>query len=415
MGVYNVSTISNPEFINLKQNDISPLISSCEIKIMYMDNNRNGSNIKKEVATKMAKTLRGNPIVGYFKEDKDDFRDHGNEITIDEDGFHFNCKTVPYGFVAPDAEVWFQKFSEQDENGNIAEREYLMTTGYLWTGQFPECQRVIDEGRPQSMELDDKSVEGYWAKQKNEDYEFFIINDAIFSKICILGNDVEPCFEGANITAPNISKDFEKTLFTMMNELSFALKSKGEFNLDINENVVKTAGNISQDIDFEKKKSEEEEKEKKSENKDKNEEPIKDEKDKDKEDEKKKYSLLEQKYEELETKFNDISIEYQKLQSFKNDIESKQKDELISSFYMLSDEDKADVIANKDKYSYDEIESKLSVIGYRNKVNFNTQTRETDTKEKPVTTFSCDSERNNYESDILSALRATKLEKEELL
>jgi hypothetical protein len=26
------------------------------------------------------------------------------------------------------------------------EREYLMTEGYLWTGQYPEAQRIIDEG-----------------------------------------------------------------------------------------------------------------------------------------------------------------------------------------------------------------------------------------------------------------------------
>ena len=38
---------------------------------------------------------------------------------------------------------------------------------------------------------------------------------------------------------------------------------------------------------------------------------------------------------------------------------------------MLSDEDKADVIANIDTYSVDEIEAKLSVICVRNKVNFN--------------------------------------------
>ena len=44
---------------------------------------------------------------------------------------------------------------------------------------------------------------------------------------------------------------------------------------------------------------------------------------------------------------------------------------MIERFYMLSDEDKADVIANIDTYSLDDIEAKLSVICVRNKVNFN--------------------------------------------
>ena len=44
---------------------------------------------------------------------------------------------------------------------------------------------------------------------------------------------------------------------------------------------------------------------------------------------------------------------------------------MINSFYMLSDEDKADVIANIDTYSLDDIEAKLSILCVRNKVSFN--------------------------------------------
>jgi hypothetical protein len=72
--------------------------------------------------------------------------------------------------------------------------------------------------------------------------EFFIINDAIFSKLCILGDDVEPCFEGAAVTSPNVSKNFtlddnfKKTLFNMMEDLKFALKG-GNTVANIQENV----------------------------------------------------------------------------------------------------------------------------------------------------------------------------------
>lgn len=44
---------------------------------------------------------------------------------------------------------------------------------------------------------------------------------------------------------------------------------------------------------------------------------------------------------------------------------------MIDSFYMLSDEDKKDVVENIDSYSLDDIEGKLSIICVRNKVNFN--------------------------------------------
>ena len=51
---------------------------------LYIGENRNNSVISKEVATKMAQTLPGCPIVGWYKEDVDDFRDHGNVIKIEE-------------------------------------------------------------------------------------------------------------------------------------------------------------------------------------------------------------------------------------------------------------------------------------------------------------------------------------------
>ena len=51
-----MATLSNPEFINLQPCDINPLMSKCEIKVLYVGENRNGSYITKEVATNMAAT-----------------------------------------------------------------------------------------------------------------------------------------------------------------------------------------------------------------------------------------------------------------------------------------------------------------------------------------------------------------------
>lgn len=226
-----IATIEAPEFINLKALDINPLMSSCEIKVLYLGKNRNGSYIDKETATEMAKTLRGAPIVGYYKPESEDFGDHGQRVVIDDEGIKFECLTKPYGFVAPDARVWFQNFDDTDDFGNIETRTYLMTTGYLWTGQFKECEVAVKDGRPHSMELDEETLKGHWATDKKDGMDFFIINDAIFSKLCILGNDVEPCFEGSSVTAPKVSAsftrmddDFKNTLFTMMQELKFALQ-----------------------------------------------------------------------------------------------------------------------------------------------------------------------------------------------
>ena len=58
------------------------------------------------------------------------------------------------------------------------------------------------------------------------------------------------------------------------------------------------------------------------------------------------------------------------LVKFKADAERKDKEDLIKSFYMLSDEDKKNVIDNIDTYSLHDIESELSILCVRNKVSF---------------------------------------------
>ena len=67
-----VATIQHPEFINLQSSDISPLMSKCDVKILYVGQNRNKSFITKQVATEMSKTLRGCHIIGHFIQEKQD-------------------------------------------------------------------------------------------------------------------------------------------------------------------------------------------------------------------------------------------------------------------------------------------------------------------------------------------------------
>ena len=97
--------IAGPEFINLQPLEINPLMSKCLIKVFYLGHNRNGSYIDRDTALSMSKTLRGAPIVGAWYDEKEDFGDHGEVIHIENNEVSFGCRTVPYGFVAPDAEV----------------------------------------------------------------------------------------------------------------------------------------------------------------------------------------------------------------------------------------------------------------------------------------------------------------------
>lgn len=539
------------EFINVTP--LNPLISKCQIKVCYVSDepNRNKSIITKDVARDMANSLPGSPIVGYFNEAKGDFEEHNRVIDISNGKFTIKDKTRPYGFVDLGAKVWFQKFLDD----GTTEREYLMTEGYIWTGQYPEAQRIIDEGNNQSMELDEDLIDAFWTKDSKGKPQFFIINEAIISKLCVLGEDCEPCFEGSNITAPQITFSFEdgfkEQLFSMMNEIKKVLNEGGaptvftryaveigdslwssiysylehtyprandegyvydsiyriegiyeegsqkfailqnrsnskyfrmNFSLDDTTGfaasaelveVTKTYVPAAQpqfaledveafELEYAKKKKkaeEEDEEDKKPEDGDddskkpeddeskksgeeddeddsddddadddedkkkkkkktkfaKSEEDDDDEdkcpkcgkpksececEDKDDDDDEKgkksKYNLdeiqeyveLSQKYSALETDYNNLKSEMEKLVEFKKSIEKKDKEAMIASFYMLSDEEKKDVVDNIDTYSLEDIEAKLSIICVRNKVNFNLDEDNKETT-KP-TTFSLD-------------------------
>jgi hypothetical protein len=79
------------------------------------------------------------------------------------------------------------------------------------------------------MELDKNLINAWWTKDNNGKPMFFIINEAVMSKLCILGQDNEPCFEGANITSVQFSltKDFNYRLQKMKDELTELLNNKG--------------------------------------------------------------------------------------------------------------------------------------------------------------------------------------------
>ena len=416
-----VATISSPQFLNLQPLDVNPLMSKCEIKVLYVGANRNDSFITKQVAAEIGKTLRGAPIVGYYKEKKEDFADHGEKVIFDDEGVHFECKTKPYGFVAPNAEVWFQDFEDSDGMGNSIIRTYLMTTGYLWTGQYSESSLPVEEGCPLSMELDRKTLDGSWQTNLENGMEYFIINDAIISKLCILGEDVQPCFEGASITAPNVSSqftlddNFKHTLFSMMQDLQNALKEGGQQMEDLKniegqetEPTVETSEEFSENLDnvdenntpniednteVSTEFSEENPQEEKTES------TVVEEENKDNE-LIEKYSTLENDYNTLKESYDTLKADYDELVEFKRTVDNERKDALITQFYMLDNEDKKDVVENKEKYSLEEIKAKLSMICFDKKISFSKE------EEKETITYSLDeTDKDNNLPDWVKAVK----------
>lgn len=386
------------ELINITP--VNPLISKCQIKVCYVsdDPNRNQSIISKEVASKeLANSLPGSPIVGYYNEENKDFEGHNSSIDVVDGKLILKEETRPYGFVDLNANVWFEKFLD-----NGVEHEYLMTEGWLWTGQYPEAKRILEKGNNQSMELDKKFTNGNWTKDCNGNQQFFIINEAIISKLCILGDDVEPCFEGANITAPEINfsleEDFKNKMFSLMEEMKNILEG-GVVNMENSEMIQEVeevstpAEEVVEFSEVEETTEENVEVVAAADETDLSTEPAVEEEPTTTYDlnEVVEYQDLLVQYNDLEIKYNNlvsnneaINAELNSLREFKAKIDKQEKERMINSFYMLSDEDKKDVIDNIDTYSIDEIEAKLSIICVRNKVSFSLEEENNVSEKEPI-------------------------------
>ena len=389
---------------------INPLISRCVIKVCYVgqEPNRNGSIITKEVATKMANSLPGSPIVGFYNETKEDFEEHNAIIEISNGDFKFKDTTRPYGFVDLNARVWFQKFIDDD-----VEHEYLCTEGFLWTGQYPETKRVLEKGNNQSMELDENLTKGSWTFDDNSDYDFFIINEAVISKLCILGEDVEPCFEGARIESFDkiqfsLDDGFKNKMFSLIEEMKSILTEGGN-SMPVDEKLLeedaapveeqpqdeKVEEEVNQEEQETPEEAEEENTPAEEENKEDAEEADEDAGEPAAEQSEEPapaeeapvayvleeipeyvqlqadYAAAQETITSLQNKINELTAQNTELNNFKLTIDREKKMSLINdTFYMLSDDDKRDVLNNIDTYSLDDIEAKLSVICVRNKVSF---------------------------------------------
>jgi len=201
---------------------INPLFSRCKVYICYSDLNRNNSIINKQLINKKLHTLFGCPIVGQYSKEKNDFTDHGGKLEIENGEIKYVVTTIPYGFVPESSEIKWEYINGKD---------YLTCTGYLWSSRYPEVLSVLEEGRPQSMELDE--VSGEW-NDKNQ----FVITDFCFSALCILGKDVEPCFEDAKIISYSLNKNEFKNEFTQMLH-EFKNVFNGGDNLHIEEFIKK--------------------------------------------------------------------------------------------------------------------------------------------------------------------------------
>lgn len=401
---------------------VNEYISECDIKVFYEGKNRNGSYISKAVGTEIAKKLPRTPIVAVYNEQIDDYEDHGQEIIINKNGIHFISKTVAFGAVSELSEPDWKLITDPDG----VTRNYMVCDGYLWTGRYPHLQNVLSYTKGQSMEFFPESIKGDWAKFSNDEDEFFIINEASISGLCILGDDVEPCFEGAAVGAPgNLYSlkvnDFKEELVKFMYELNEALKNNTEGgnttvtiedNTIIDQPIIDPNASLDEPIVVDEPIVDEPIVDPNASLDEPVVEPVIDEPIIEPTasldepvtdepvvepitDEPKVYELDEEAYQAyqdasnqieklnadisgLQSSYTALKAEYDVLFAEKQENVNTQKDNVFEKFSLLGEEILDNIKKEKDKYSVEDIEDKLSAIAFKKGISFETITTNND-------------------------------------
>ena len=160
-----------------KMEKFSDTISKGRCRIFYKGGNRNGTYITDEFAEKLMASAPYAPVKGIY--DGDDYTDHGKART----------EGRIYGVVPANPNFTWEKHIDVDG----IEREYACCDVLYYTALYKEAGEI--DGKGQSMELFRKTLKGAWQYISGKKY--FVFSEGGFLGLQALGDDVEPCFEGA--------------------------------------------------------------------------------------------------------------------------------------------------------------------------------------------------------------------------
>lgn len=219
------------------------------LKIAYHGKNRNGTYISKEAFENALPSLANVPVVTHYLRKDDELGGHDMELITGEDGkLYMVYVTEPVGVVPSSPNCWWEEVEET--NGTV--HEYLCVEVLLWKRQ--EAYKLIKESGVvgQSMEIT--------INDGHDGDDAYCIDSFIFTALCLLGDEHEPCFESASLNVFGLSS-FQAQYQEMLNEFKLAFAQVSGTNpvqggeepmnneLDVNVPVEDAPENIVVDVD----------------------------------------------------------------------------------------------------------------------------------------------------------------------
>ena len=175
----NTNKITNfPVSVYGKMERFSDTISKGRCRVFYKGLNRNGTFITDDFAQKLINSAPYTPVKGIYE--VDDYTDHGTK----------RSEGRIYGIVPANPNFAWEKHLDSD---NI-EREYACFDVLYYTALYKEAGEI--DGKSESMELYRDTLKGEW--QYINGKKAYVFTEGCFLGLQALGNDVEPCFEGAS-------------------------------------------------------------------------------------------------------------------------------------------------------------------------------------------------------------------------
>ena len=190
------------------------VLSKARCRIFYKYENRNGTYITDEFAEKLLSSISYAPVKGIYSEE--DFTDHG--IARDQGRI--------YGIVPENPSVAWEDFVDEDG----VTRTYACADVLIFTALYEEAKDIV--GKSQSMELYAPSLKYHEAIVHNKRY--IVFDEGCFLGLQVLGDKVEPCFEGASFytlqsTIEYAIDQIKKYGGTKMPKLNFKLSDDQKF------------------------------------------------------------------------------------------------------------------------------------------------------------------------------------------
>lgn len=188
--------------------DLTPyneVLSLARCRIFYKGANRNGTYITDDFAEKLLSTVSYIPVKGIYDYTEGDYTDHGRN----------RYEGRIYGIVPENPNLRWE--THEDEDGVL--RTYACVDVLLFTGIYKEAKEIM--GKSQSMELYAKSIDGDFQFINGKRY--FVYTEGCFLGLQALGEETEPCFEGAAFY--NLQESFEK-FFQQIEEYNLKSQEK---------------------------------------------------------------------------------------------------------------------------------------------------------------------------------------------